>query len=64
VGFSDAVHLLDHMQTICTLLQTDNHTKLTGNAHLLVDEFSGALCVGCLATVVTRIARMYAANGQ
>jgi len=28
MGLWDAVHhQLDHMQTICTLLQTDNHTN-------------------------------------
>ena len=27
MGFCDAVDQLDHVQTICTLLQTDNHTN-------------------------------------
>jgi len=27
VGFWDAVESLDHVQTICTSLQTDNHTN-------------------------------------
>jgi len=27
MGFGMQWHQLDHMQTICTLLQTDNHTN-------------------------------------
>jgi len=37
---------------------------LTSNKHLLVHRFSGALCVCCLATVVTLVARKYAVNSQ
>ena len=28
MGFGMQWHQLDHMQTICTLLQTDNHTNI------------------------------------
>jgi len=29
MGFWNAVHQLDHMQIICTSLQTDNHTNIS-----------------------------------
>jgi len=29
MGFGMQWHQLDHMQTICTLLQTDNHTNIS-----------------------------------
>ena len=35
-------HQLDHMQTICTLLQTDNHTNTHTHTHPFNGPFSGA----------------------
>jgi len=41
-----------------------HYDQLTSNDNLLVDGFSGALCVGCLATIPTLISRLYTVNGE
>ena len=45
MGFWDG-RQLDHMQTICTLLQTDNHTNTHTHTHPFNGPFSGTTRVG------------------
>jgi len=48
-------HQLDHMQTVCTLLQTDNHTKTSSLNFYRPDALPDAnqQCQSTEATLVT-----------